>query len=273
MLRSQLVKRKEGGATRRRKLVGLAAAGLVVSLIAPASADAATAYTFSQQFTISTSEDQEGLAQSLGVHYVGFDLGSGNGRIVAYDDSGKLVKRSGVLRTGHTNEISYRNADKNLYVTNSSLAPTGIAVVDMRLATPAVIRRIPIAMAYGSVAAVDNGKDQLVVVTGNTGGPYTMVFASMTGKVLRRVPIPDEGITQGLEVVGGQILLLTSLKAPVRNRITVFSATGSILKTIPVPVARESEGLSVRPSTNQLYIGFDQPARVLRMSPAFTPVR
>ena len=48
---------------------------------------------------------------------------------------------------------------------------------------------------------------QLVVVTGNTGGPYTMIFASMTGKVLRKVPIPDEGITQGLKVVDGQILL------------------------------------------------------------------
>ncbi len=272
MPRAQRLTQTSRASARRHALTAVAA--VLVTAVAPACSIATTTteYTYTQQFSISTTEDQEGLAYSQGVHYVGFDLGDGNGRIVAYDGSGKLVKSSGVLRTGHTNEISYRKADNNLYVTNSSLAPTGIAVVNMHLATPAIIRQISIPMAYGSVAAVDNSTDQLVVVTGNTGGPYTMIFTTMTGAVLRRVPIPDQGITQGLEVVGGQILLLTSLKSPVRNRITVFSRTGTILKTIAVPVARESEGLSVQLATNQLYIGFDKPAGVLRMGPAFIPV-
>lgn len=254
---------------------GIMAIALPLVLAPGGQAQAATSpasYTFTQQLSVANTENQQGLAFAGGVHYVGFDLGNGNGRIVGYDGSGNEVARSGVLATGHTNEISVRAADGYLYVTNANATAPVVDVVDMRQSTPAIVRTIKVgSMSQGAVVGVDNANNQLVMATGPTGGPYTLVFTDMAGALLRKVSIPDQGITQGLEVVAGQILLYTSLSNPTRNQITVFSSTGSILRVIPVPVASEGEGLSADPATNELYVGANSPNRVYKMSPAFVP--
>ncbi len=245
-------------------------AGLVVGCT---PTTATTSYRFTtQQLAVASTESQQGLAYAGGLLYLGFDLLDGTGRIVGYDSRGRVVKRSAALPTGHTNEISYRTADGNLYVTNTSRGVTGIAVVSVRGTVPSFVKQINVPLKYGAVAAVDNTRDQLVVVTGNTGGPYTLEFVTMSGVVTRRIPIADQGITQGLEVVGDQILLFTSLTSPARDRITVLSLAGTVLQTIPVPVANEGEGLAYDPATRQVYVGFTKPSRVMLMTPAFVPV-
>ena len=45
-------------------------------------------YTFAKLFDVPSTENQQGLAFGAGSHFVTFDIGSGNGRIVQYNSSG-----------------------------------------------------------------------------------------------------------------------------------------------------------------------------------------
>jgi len=270
--------RSAGGVVASRRLaaggclvLALLLAWLVVPDAAPARAAATpTAYTFSQQFAVGNTGNMQGLAFAGGTHYVSFDLGGGQGRIVAYDAAGRELQRTGPLPLGHANEMSVRPADGLLYVLNSDASPSVVDVVDMGRATPVVVRTIPVGkVTHGAVVGMNIVDDQLVLVTGPTGGPYDLVVLDMTGHLLRSVGIPDQGVTQGVEVVDGQVLLYTSLSNPARNQITVLSMAGAVLRVIPVPVASEGEGLSADPATDQVYIGANSPNRVLAMSPRF----
>jgi len=118
------------------------------------------------------------------------------------------------------------------------------------------------------MVALDNTRDRLVVTAGPAGGPFTVAFVRIDGRIDHRFTSRVPGVRQGLEVVGGQIVLYTSAPDLSSNALTVMSDTGKVARTIRVPVAREGEGLAVNARTRQLYVGFGYPNAVHRMSPA-----
>lgn len=231
-----------------------------------------TGYTFTPRFTVPYAANQQGLAYADGRHYVGFDMGGGNGRIVAYDDQGREVKRTPLLPLGHASEVSYRAADGNLYVSVfGGGAPLQVAVVDMRPATPRLVRTYDFGyLGTLGMVAVDNSRDNLVIKSGPREGPHTFTTTDMSGRVLSQFTDVSQGLGQGLEVVGDDILLYTSAPYHASNTITVYDRTGVVRSKISVPVAVEGQGLSVNRVTGQLHVGFKDHV-VRRMSPLYAP--
>src|SRR5919112_2016751 len=246
-------------------------ATLAATAVGMSPAAAATTYTFPRQFAVPQSGNEQGLAYADGRFYVAFDLdGAGSARIVAYDASGHEVRRSGRLPLGHAAELSYRKADGNLYVAYGAPGrPCRVTVVDMRTSPPRIVRSYDFsALGAGGMVAIDNARDRMVVSAGPAGGPFTIAFVGMDGKVQRRFTSRVPGVRQGLEVVGDQLALYTSAPDRSSNTLTVMSDTGQVARTIRVPVAREGEGLAVNSATRQLYVGFGYPNAVHRMNPA-----
>src|SRR5215213_10252593 len=105
----------------RRVLALATLAATAVGIVPVASAAHGAGYTFPRQFVVPDAGNQQGLAYAGGRLYVGFDLdGRGSARIVAYDAQGHEVRRSGPLPLGHAAELSYREADGNLYVSDGT---------------------------------------------------------------------------------------------------------------------------------------------------------
>lgn len=233
-----------------------------------------TNYSFAKLFDVAYTGGQQGLAFANGFHYVTFDVGSGQGRIIKYDSTGAEVKRSGRLDIGHAAEASYRQANERLYIANGGLNgdPTFVYEVDMQLATPVIERTIDFTnLGSNGMVAVDNSDGRLLVFTGPNNGPYTISVADFNGAVLEQFNIPTGlGLPQGIEVIGNEILYYTSFSStPRHNQITVFSTTGTKLYAINVPVEIEGEGLSIDETTRTVYVGTHKPNQVYKMSPAF----
>ena len=239
---------------------------------AVAASGSATDYSFAKRFTVPYAANQQGLAYADGISYVAFDTGNGTGRIVAYDDRGVEVKRSPALPLGHAAEVSYRAADGNLYVAiYGDGAGLKVGVVDMRPATPKLVRTYDFSsLGTLGMVAIDNTRDQMVLKSGPRDGPHTFTTADMDGRILSRFTDVSQGLGQGLELVGDDLLLFTSAPDFSSNTITVYSRTGTVRGKIHVPVASEGEGLAVDHRTGQLQVGFHDHT-VHRMSPAYLP--
>src|SRR5919112_3270589 len=240
-------------------------ATLAATAVGMSPAAAATTYTFPRQFAVPQSGSEQGLAYADGRFYVAFDLdGAGTARIVAYDGSGHEVRRSGRLPLGHAAELSYRRADGNLYVAAGTPGrPCRVTVVDMRRSPPRIVRRYDFsALGNGGMVAIDDARDRMVVTAGPAGGPFTVAFVAMDGRIQRRFSSEVPGTRQGLEVDGDRLVLYTSAPDLRSNELTVLSDTGKVVKSIPVRVAREGEGLAVNQKTHQLYVGFGHPNAV-----------
>jgi hypothetical protein len=237
------------------------------------SRTSATEYTFTRQFLVPENGSQQGLAYADGRYYLTFDLGGErSARIVAYDADGHELRRSGPLPMGHAVELSYRQADGNLYVSNGGHGLFHVYVVDMRRNPPAIVRTYDFSeLGLNGMVAIDNVRDRMVLFGGPHVGPFTFAFAGMDGRLERRFTTRIPGVPQGLEVLGDQIALYTSAWDRSSNTLTLLSDTGRITKTLPVPVAREGEGLAVNPQTNALHMGFKWPNEVRRMSPTVSP--
>ncbi len=73
-----------------------------------------TSYTFVKLFDVPSTENQQGLAFGAGSHFVTFDIGGGQARIVEYNSSGTQLKRTGGMALGHSAEASYRQSGRQL---------------------------------------------------------------------------------------------------------------------------------------------------------------
>jgi hypothetical protein len=259
----------------RTKLAATVFAATATTLLAPAlpaSADAGTTYTYTKIFDTPYLENQQGLAYADGYHYVSFDMGSDQGRIIKYTATGTEVKRSGLLALGHAAEIGFRQADGKFYVaTGGGSNPTYVNVVDMRPTTPVITQTYNFtSLGNNGMVAIDNTNDRMVVFAGPSAGPHTIAFANYSGTITSQFSIPNTGTPQGIEVVGSEILYLTSASDKSYNTITAYSFTGTKLYSKNVAVANESEGLSVNNQTNEVYLGFHNPRWVYKVTPAWT---
>jgi alpha-1,2-mannosyltransferase len=212
---------------------------------------------YSTVFSVSSARNQQGLAYAHAIFYIGYDVGGGNGEIVEYSRVGKRLKSSGPLPIGHTAELGYRRADGDIYAaTGGATNPTFVNVIDMRPAKPKIVRRYDFtALGSNGMVAIDNAADRMVVFAGPSGGPYTIALADFHGRVVTRFAVPDEGVPQGLEVIGHRIVLLASASDGTSNKIVALSDTGTIHRQSVIGMATETEGLTAGPQTGTLYFG------------------
>ena len=79
-----------------------------------------------------------------------------------------------------------------------------------------------------------------------------------------------DGLPQGIEVVGDQVLYLTSAVDRSREHPPRAVPHRDARRTIGVPVADEAEGLATEVETNRVFVGYQSADRVDRMSPVLT---
>jgi hypothetical protein len=174
-------------------------------------------------FTVAAG-NQQGLAVHDGTFYVGYDNGDGTSRIELYNGSGAQIGTWGPMAIGHAAELSYSTATGLLYAANGGpTSPTTVWSIDP--ATGAVRDTFDLSsLGPNGMVAVDDVNRRLLVFTG-TAGAYSITPVSLdaipatdttaevpAGTPGRSVPIAITGMPQGLEVVGSQLWVYTSVK-------------------------------------------------------------
>jgi DNA-binding beta-propeller fold protein YncE len=205
--------------------------------------------------------NQQGLAEHAGTVYVAADLGADGTRIdLRSRASGALIRSIGPLRLGHAAEISV-GSDGLLYVVNGGPATdTKVFVIDPD--SGRLLRTLDVSrLGVSGLLATDPGADRLLVYSETADG-YRVTPVDLQGRTVGpAVPLPDEGVPQGLEIVHGELWLYTS--PPTGNRITRFDpATGRLLGTIELAMSGEGEGLAVGAASGEVLVGAHGPSRV-----------
>jgi DNA-binding beta-propeller fold protein YncE len=204
--------------------------------------------------------NQQGLAERGGTVYVTTDLGGGETRIDLLDrETGTLIRSIQPLPLGHGAEVTV-GPDGLLYVVNGGpLSPTKIFIVDP--VAGAIRETLDLgALGASGLVAFDSANDRLLVYTGRPGS-YSVTPVGLDGTAGASVPLQDEGVPQGLELVHGELWLYTTVESG--SRISRFDpATGALLGTIDLALNGEAEGLAYDPSDGEVLVGAHSPDRV-----------
>ena len=194
--------------------------------------------------------------------YCGFDVGGGNGKIVKYNMSGKIISETSPMRVGHCADIGYRSRTNKMYITNGGGHNlTHVYVVDYNKSL--IINDLN----YGSLGtsallAIDNVHDYLILHTvlkrGDVGNPRFTIISLKNMKILNSFNVDRQGIPQGLEADGKHIYLYTN------NKITVYNYDGSKVAQYHVNKRGESEGITIASEYGKSYlaIGYNSPNRI-----------
>ncbi len=194
--------------------------------------------------------------------YCGFDVGGGNGKIVKYNMSGKIISETSPMRVGHCADIGYRARTNKMYITNGGGRNlTHVYVVDY---DKSVILND---LNYGSsgtsaLLAIDNVNDYLILHTvlksGDVGNPRFTIIDLSNMKILKSFNVAREGIPQGLESDGKHIYLYTN------NKVTVYNYDGLKIAQYHVNKRGESEGITIASEYGKSYlaIGYNSPNRI-----------
>jgi HKD family nuclease len=212
-------------------------------------------------FEVSDTGNMQGLTYYDGYFYIGFDQGSGNGKILKYTKGGKLEKDSGSLALGHCAELAYRKANHNIYVANGGgTSPAHIYEIDMTAATPSILDDFDFA-EYGNAAlvAIDNDNDRMILHTAadDFSNP-TFRILQFNGTLISQFSIPFQGTPQGLDYYQGYLYYYTG------NKITAIDLTGNIQTSLEISKSGESQGLTIAGDYESPFIavGYNTPNRL-----------
>jgi hypothetical protein len=120
-------------------------------------------------------------------------------------------------------------------------------------------------LGNSALVAFDASNGRLLVYTGQPGA-YEVTPVDLDGTPGTSLPLQDEGVPQGLELVRGELWLYTTVEAG--SRISRFDATtGALLGTIDLALKGEAEGLAYDPSRDEVLVGAHSPSRVGILEP------
>ncbi|MGT2425351.1 hypothetical protein [Amnibacterium kyonggiense] len=220
-------------------------------------------YAVRTLFTVADG-DQQGLAVHDDRFYVGYDVGGGMSRIDVYDPTGLRIASLGPLPIPHVAELAYSTTTGMLYAaTGGAQTPTEVFVIDPNdpqwTAQPqtdpaaAITRRFDYTATLGNNAmvSVDDADGRLLIFSGASGA-YSISSATLTdsttvddagdptvpaGTITATRPISIRGVPQGMDLVGGQLWVYTSLKST--NLVEKYDVDPSALFT----ASASSEGV------------------------------
>ena len=219
--------------------------------------------------------DQQGLAVHDGLFYVATDVGAGSARIDVYDAKGVRTRSIGPLAIGHGAALSFSTTTGTLYAANGGAAfPTTVWAIDPAANDPASVVKETIdlsALGPNGMVAVDDAGGRLLVFAGAKGA-FTLSAVGFDGVVQRTVPIVITGVPQGMEVVGTELWLYTSLKG--RNRLAKYAVTNDAVISSSTGTAAfdlmnpgEGEGFAFSGVDGAMYVGAHGPNRVGVLEP------
>lgn len=219
--------------------------------------------------------NQQGLAVHDGLFYVATDVDTTSSRVDVYDGTGTLVRTLGVLPIGHGAELAYSTTTGLLYAANGGPTnPTSVWAIDPASTDPATAVKQTIdlsALGPNGMVGVDDAGGRLLVFSG-VKDAYTLSSVGFDGVVQRTVPIAITGTPQGLDVVGTELWVYTSLRG--RNRLARYSVTNDAVIAASTGTAAfdlmnpgEGEGFAYGGIDGSIYVGAHGPNRVGVLEP------
>lgn len=188
-------------------------------------------YTVQDLFPVGGG-NQQGLAVHDGTFYVAFDNGDGTSRIQTYTSAGTPIATLGPIDIGHGAELAYSTTTGLLYAANGGATnPTKVWAIrtdwgaeTMAAPATAIVDTVDLQdLGNNGMVAVDDAAQQLLVFSG-TSPSYRVTPLTLTdrqdaaGNVVPKysrgpsMPITIKGVPQGIEAVGSQVWVYTSLK-------------------------------------------------------------
>lgn len=225
--------------------------------------------------------NQQGLAVRDGQFYIATDIGDGASRIDVFDGSGTRLRSLGPVMLGHGAELSYSTTTGRLYAANGGpTTPTTVWALDPDATDPAsaVTAAFDLgALGHNGMVAVDDAGGRLLVFSGDPGA-YTLTSVGFDGVRGASLPIAVTGMPQGIEMVGSELWIYTSLRD--RNRIARYAVTGDQLAAATTGAASfdlmnpgEGQGLAFAAANTGsampgwIYVGAHGPNRVDVLEP------
>ena len=214
--------------------------------------------------------NQQGLAVHAGTFYVATDVGGDSSRIDRYGPDGTPQAPLATLPIGHGAELSYSTTTNLLYAANGGgTTPTHVWAIDP--ATGAIVSDADLsALGPNGLVAVDDARGRLLVFTGTAAGGYRLTPVPFTAAGIsspgQGTPISITGMPQGMEVVGDELWVYTSLKGAnhvQRYPLGVAALSGSTI--FDLMYAGEGEGLAT--DAGLIYVGAHGPNRVGVLEP------
>ncbi|GAA2749952.1 hypothetical protein [Amnibacterium kyonggiense] len=246
-------------------------------------------YAVREMFTIAAG-NQQGLAVRNGFFYVGYDIGNGQSKIERYDGTGMPAGTLGPLPIEHVAELAYSTTTDRIYAANGgSSTPTMVYAIDpvwdpdAPPADPstAITQRFDLtALGVNGMVAVDDVNKRLLVFssTAKSSG-YQVSSVTLTdtpvldangapvlnddgtpkvvpaGTVTATVPVSIDGVPQGIDLVGQQLWIYTSLKKV--NHVAKYDLRSNALLTASAATASsdlywggEGEGMATVQATD-----------------------
>ncbi|RFU61123.1 YncE family protein [Peribacillus glennii] len=213
------------------------------------------------KFHVDSKENMQGIAYSNGHMYIGFDIGKDRGRIRQYTLTGKLVKTTAPLKTGHTAELDVRNKNGRLYVANGG-GKNPLKIHEVDVSKNKITDTLHLDnLGNSGLLAVDNDRDRLIIHSAkNDKGTPLFSITDFNGKILKQFKIPYQGVPQGLEHHNGKIYFYTN------SKITVIDEKGNILKTHKLKIKGESQGITVVDDKKPyIAVAYDEPHRIFEL--------
>ncbi|MCO7127184.1 GW domain-containing glycosaminoglycan-binding protein [Sporolactobacillus shoreicorticis] len=215
---------------------------------------------FKSLLAASNAGKQQGLAydSKRDYYYVGYDLGNGLGKIVAYNRNGGIVKESGLMKLGHACALSYNPADDKLYEVSSAGDRPVLNIIDPDSNGLSILKSTEIRgdIPYVAMMAVKDA-NTLILLTESFGDDSFFTYNLKTGELSKRHSMQKMGVVQGLQYEDGKLYFLAN------NYLTVLDDSWTITDrfrfSIPDGAPQESEGLTMGTDENgnkKLVIGF-----------------
>ncbi|MBM7834959.1 hypothetical protein [Clostridium sardiniense] len=202
------------------------------------------------KFNINDKGNMQGLTYNNNIFYVGFDRNNDNGEIIAYDNNGNEIKRSGLLKIGHAAGLAYRTKNNSIYVANGGgKNKTHIYEVKMSGDKTYISKDLDYSkLGNSGLVAIDNDDDKLIIHTSiNDNENHIISICDFNGKVEKQISIKNQGVPQGLEYYDGYIILYTN------NKVTfIDSKSDEIKKTYKIKEKGESEGITIFKEGNKI---------------------
>lgn len=224
-------------------------------------------YTVRNLITVAAG-NQQGLAIRDGHFVVGYDIGNGQTRLDVYDRTGTRTASLGPLPIPHMAELAYSATTGMLYAaTGGATTSSKVVVIDpldpQWTAQPQTDPSAAIRATYdysstlgdNAMVAVDDAAGRLLVFSGATGH-YAVSTVALTdgpvpaGTIISTTPIAITGVPQGIDLVGGQLWIYTSIPGRRINHIEKYDpTTDALLPAAATPSADlywggEGEGMA-----------------------------
>lgn len=212
-------------------------------------------------FNVENNWNMQGLEYYGGNFIIGYDRGKGNGIIEIRNKEGRILKKSGLLKIGHSSELVVNKNNGKLYVSNGG-GKTGTKIYEVDLKDNINVEREYDFSELGNsgLVAIDQEKNNFIIHTAKDDkGSHNFTICGLNKNVIKSFNIENIGVPQGIEYLNGKIYFYTN------NKITVIDAEKeSILKSYNIEEKGESEGLAIERKENwiKLYYGYNKENRI-----------